>query len=758
VTDPGSAQAVGSGLVLFLALSALGTLTGLGTLRLCGKPEELDLRVLAAPAAATITWGLTGGVATVLGVPAKSSVPWVWALTGLLATAGGWWLWRHHGWVPRGRRAVAVTVGALLIAAVLPWWPLFARGLTAHVGNHNLDTFNLTAAAAYYWRFGARPPASLRDADGFYRLVYDQNVLNFGEGRMGPAVLLAQLSTLVQPGEPVLARNLLVCWLLLVMAATSGLWAVAAYRRLAGGAPGATWPVACVALTITVGWGAVPALVGNWDNALLVCVAPLAGALLLESRPTWGWGVLLGLAGAYGMYVFPEVTPFLCAVLLPLAARDPAGGRRGRDTIRPLAVAGLVASVLMLPGLGGVWKVYAVNLRLFAAGTPGSAERPGGFFAYGLLERPWDPGAWWALGPDWPGAGFSTRAAVVGGLLVALLALGVAHRARERFRGDAAGVLIAVLLAGCFVWIARYSYPAYKILSVSAWLVMWCVTEAARVGLRAIAADAVAMRRLGWVGPAMLVASLVGGGVLCAAARLRHYFPPEVHRRQPPARALIELREAGRGQPDGAALVSLADRFLAQPWILYALRDSRLSLYVRPPAYASGERPAPRQAAIPAVLIPSDRAWAYQGQRPLLETRDFRLLSVDPLAVLADIEAPDGIDADGIWLGARSVVLAIRALDAARVALVLDVGPDPGLPEPARSQVRVTASGQEIERPVTARADVRVEVTLPAGWQRVELGVRPAVVTLASGAARPARVRVHGIRLGATPAGPPPRP
>ena len=61
MTDPGSAQAVGSGLVLFLALSALGTLTGLGTLRLCGKPEELDLRVLAAPAAATITWGLTGG-------------------------------------------------------------------------------------------------------------------------------------------------------------------------------------------------------------------------------------------------------------------------------------------------------------------------------------------------------------------------------------------------------------------------------------------------------------------------------------------------------------------------------------------------------------------------------------------------------------------------------------------------------------------------------------------------------------------------
>ena len=69
-----------------------------------------------------------------------------------------------------------------------------------------------------------------------------------------------------------------------------------------------------------------------------------------------------------------------------------------------------------------------------------------------------------------------------------------------------------MLLAGYFVWVARYSYPAYKILSVSAWLVGWCVTEGARVGLRAIPLDAVPARRLGWLGPSMLIAALVGRG------------------------------------------------------------------------------------------------------------------------------------------------------------------------------------------------------------------------------------------------------
>jgi hypothetical protein len=742
VTDPGSAQAVGSGVVLFLVLSVLGTLTGLGTLRLCGKPEDLDLRILAAPAAATITWGLASGVPTLLGVPVKNAAPWVWALTGTLATLGGWWLWRHHARIPRGRRAVAVIVGALLVASFLPWWPLFSRGLTAHLGTANLDTALSTGAAAYYWRFGARPPTDSRFAEGFYGLYYDKYIDWIAEGRLGPPVLLAQLSALIQPGEPVLVRNLLVCWLMLVMAATFGFWAVAAYRRLAGDAAAATWPVTCVVLTIAVGWGAVPALVGNWDNAILVSIGPLLGGLLLEPRPTRGWGVLLGLAGAYGLSMYPEVAPFLFAVLLPMAARGPAGEWRGRDALRPFALAVLVGSILLLPGLRALWKVYEVNLGVFARG-----RRPGGLFAYGLLERPWDPGAWWALGPDWPGAGFSTWAAAVGGLLIALLVLGVAHRARERFHGDAAGVVIAILLAGCFVWIARYSYPAYKILSVTSWLVMWCVTEGARVGLRA--------RRLGWVGAAMLVAALVGGGMLCTAARLRHYFPPEMYRLQPSTRSLVELRQAARGQPDGAVLVSLAERSLVRPWLLYALRDSRLAVYVPPPASFHGERTAPRDAAIGAVLIPSDRAWAYQGQRPLLETRDFHLLRVDPRAFLEDVEAPNGIDAEGLWLGARSVGLAIRALDAARVALVLEVGPDPELPEPFRSRVRITVDGREIERLVTARRRVRVEVTLPAGSPRIELGVRPAVVTLDSGEARPVRVKVHGIRLGATPGGQP---
>jgi hypothetical protein len=240
--------------------------------------------------------------------------------------------------------------------------------------------------------------------------------------------------------------------------------------------------------------------------------------------------------------------------------------------------------------------------------------------------------------------------------------------------------------------------------------------------------------------------------------RLRFYFSPGIHRVQPPTRSLLELRQAGRGQPEGTVLVSLADPLFVQPWILYALRDSRLTLYARPPAHAPGGRPAPRKAAISAVLIPRDRAWVHQGQRPMLATHDFTLLRVDPLAFVEGIEAPHGIGADGMWLGPRSTALVIRALDATRTRLLLDVSPDPGVPEPLRDRVRVTVNGQEVDRLVTTPTRVAVDVTLPAGSHRVELGARPAVATLAPGQTWEARVRVHGIRLVTTPGDPaPPR-
>jgi hypothetical protein len=384
-------------------------------------------------------------------------------------------------------------------------------------------------------------------------------------------------------------------------------------------------------------------------------------------------------------------------------------------------------------------------------GEPGSTNRPGGLFAYGLLERPWDPGAWWALGPDQPYVGTSVGATVAGGILIVLLVLGVVHRARDRFRGDAAGVLIAILLAGYFVWIARYAYPGYKVLSVSTWLVGWCVTEGARLGFRASPVGVLTARGLGWLGPSMLVAALIGAGVLSVQTRLRYYFSPWIHRLQPPTRSLLELQQAGRAQPAGAVLVSLADPVLVQPWILYALRDSRLTLYAPAPAHAPGGRPAPRDAAITAVLIPRDRAWAHQGQHPVLATHDFSVLRVDPRAFLESIDAPNGIGADGMWLGARGATLVIRAREATRVVLELDISPNPALPEPLRSRVRVTVNGQEVDRLVTEATHVAVDVTLPAGPHRVELGVRPAV------APWPAMVRVHGIRLVTTPGGQAPR-
>ncbi|MGH7264639.1 MAG: hypothetical protein ACREMB_07265, partial [Candidatus Rokuibacteriota bacterium] len=626
-----------------------------------------------------------------------------------------------------GRRPDALTWVGLVAALALVGWPLFARGLTAHLGSSNLDTAYYTSSAAYYWEFGTGlPPAG---AGEFYdRYVEGPRARAvLVHGRNHTYVLLAVLSPLVEAGEPVFVRNVFVCWSLLVLASSLAFWAWAARAHLGAPGPGRGWPASYVLLTVATGWAVVPALVGNWDNALAAPVGPLMAGLLLEPQPTWRRGIALGVVGAYAVYTYPEVAPFLLATLAPFALRHPAGGWRELRTMRAYGVAGGIGLALLGPGLLPLWGFFRGQLG--QAAVHPDAGRPGGPFAARLVADGANFGGWWGMGPEHEWGLQSAWHDALGVGLTALLALGALRRARHRYRADVAGLGIAVAFALYFAVAERYGYAVYQILSVSWWLVGWCLAEGvAEVGARVRALRSSGRRwrvAAGWGLAGLLLTTVIGSGALAARARLESYSPP-LHFRPPPSpRALAELRDAARGEPRRIVLVAPEDpRSLVLPWVFYALRDSALVLYdsAHAAVLAPGGRHRPPDVRVDSVLTTSDRAWVQSRLRPRFRTSWFALLATEDDLVLEHVDNANGVEGWGAWVGSEPATIVVFSPTARQVAVAVDVRAGPSIPGSAARTVALRLDAREVGRlPFTGPTCARFVLPVDAGYHLLEL-------------------------------------
>src|SRR5262245_41636490 len=128
----------------------------MGALALLRYPGDPLRRVLLAPFAATVVWALAGNLLVRLGLPMAQATPLIMLASLVLAALGVRSVARL-----RGQAGVATTlVAGLGLVVGLVAWPLFARGLTGHLGSPNPDTHSYTAIAADYWRLGLRSPSA----------------------------------------------------------------------------------------------------------------------------------------------------------------------------------------------------------------------------------------------------------------------------------------------------------------------------------------------------------------------------------------------------------------------------------------------------------------------------------------------------------------------------------------------------------------------------------------------------------------------
>jgi hypothetical protein len=749
VVEAKSAAAIALGLFSFALLCGIGLAAGLGLLALLRFPRHPVRRLLLAPFAITAAWALTGNLLVRFGLTMSQVTPAVGFLSIGLAALGIAWAAR----IRLRPGLVATLAGGPALLVILLCWPYFVRGLTAHLGSGNLDTAYYTTTASAYWHYGLDATSAASPFFQHYAPVFKA----LGSARNHTYVLLAFFSPLVQAGEPVFVRNLFVCWSLFVLACSL------AFYRTSWTMPGvepetsARDIIGYAGVTVGIGWAVVPALVGNWDNGLFVSLGPVLAGMAVEPPRGYAYPLFLGATLAYGVYTYPELVPMLVVFLAPHYLPGVWERATRAHTLRVYALVASMAAALVAPGVKPLWHFF----RGQVIGARGG--RPGGRFAAGLAEAPFDPSAWWALGAEHAAHLALSWSSVVGLLLSVLALAGAIRLARRGKWAEICSLSLVVTSLGYFVLVARYGYAGYKILSISWWLIGRCLVEGAASAVstaRAYRGDRWSRRAVPVVAVGALAVLLLGALVVAERSRLDTYFPRWVFKRQPTLAALARLRQAAKGQPPTDVLVvyPFTDHFVL-PWIIYALKDTPLRPYHDPDL---------------TPPIPGGIGWSMDGPLPetvLLSVRDlpdltprfrtpeFALADFEAVPFIEHIDNPNGLENWGTWLGTKPIRISFLARRGLRVTLSFEAAPGPSLPESARRTLVLSDGARDIGRVQMDGPGTAVFTFLTrAGRNVMTLSTpdTPSVKVMPNGDPRPLLVSIRDLKLAPAPSGPAP--
>lgn len=743
VFEVGSTAATLQGVLLFGALSAFGWLVGLGALALMGVVREPDRQAWLAPFVATVIWALTAGLLIRAGLTMAVIAPGVIVVSVLLAAMGA----RHAVREMRGALTTVRAVAGCWLGVLVVAWPYVRRGLAATIGSPNTDTVLYTAMAAVFWRHGT-------EVDEVpHTLFFERMWAYFSDlalARNHTYTLLSLFSPLVEAGEPLLVRNVFVCWALLVLACSAGF--CAASWRLDPARDARPWqaPV-CAAVTLGLGWAAVPMLVGNWDNGLFVAVGPaLAGLLVHAPRPGLAYAALVGSFAAYGVYTYPELAPVLVLIMLPLVAAHLCDRGSRRAVLTSLGMAAAIATAILALGARPI-VVFFLRQMAGAAGTPGEL-RPGGAFAQGLLLARWDPSAWWALGAEHSARLGLSGASIAGAGLTLIAMAGYVRLVRRHAMGEATAIIVLVVMAAYFVVVDEYGYGAYKVLSVGWWLIATCLVEGVTGmrGWRPLVASIKRERGLAVLAGGGAIALVAIAVVLSTVSRWTVYASDAIAREQPSVSSLMGLRAAAARQPWRDVLLSgSATDPSSALWLVYAVRDSPLWIFhsLEVPMPPIGVRPW-RHSDLPESSLL--RVGDARGAHRFFRLPELELVESRTLVLLDRIDSPNRDEAWGTWLGTTPIAVTVRGAPGLRAMMRFEAEPGPSLPEtPERTLVLkeggVTLGARRISRPTM----VAFTFVATGEEQVLELSTpdRPTVARMPNGDDRALLVSIKNLAV-----------
>jgi hypothetical protein len=308
-----------------------------------------------------------------------------------------------------------------------------------------------------------------------------------------------------------------------------------------------------------------------------------------------------------------------------------------------------------------------------------------------------------------------------------------------------------------FVVADPYGYAAYKILSVSWWLVGLCLFDGMATVLRfsrhlaRYPALMPAVRTTAWL---FVAAVTIAALIQADQSRFRTLFPVWAFDAQPTPAGLRRLREAALGQPKTDVLVTgrLVEPIML-PWILYTLRGTPLNALHRPDRESPGtpsENPLDTASMdVPSVVLTTASVANHSG-KARFRTPDFALLDLRVEPLVESMDNPNGIEPWGTWLGTKPLVLWLVAGAAMPVRLTFDAVPGPSRPDrPVRTLVLLEGDHEIGRRTIDQAARVRFDFKIEAGRTMLQLSCleQPTVRMMPNGDPRPLLLDLRRIEV-----------
>jgi hypothetical protein len=466
----------------------------------------------------------------------------------------------------------------------------------------------------------------------------------------------------------------------------------------------------------------------------------------------------LGANLAFAAYTYTELAPLATIFCLPWFVRSLVSAPDRRVAAVHYLAAIAVAIILLAPGAKGLWTFFEAQRA--AAEKPAVQLRPGGSFAGGLVQRAGDPAAWWALGAE---HGFPPRvpgrfAAIV---LTGVSLVGLIHLGRRRRYAELASVGLVTLSVGYFVFVDKYAYATYKILSVSWWIVGLIATEGFTVLFLAgnESADTFIRRRTRTLLGAALALLVLASLTASSSYRTSDYFSTAIFVRQPTIAALVRLKDRARGQPATDTFVpDTTGDGLLMPWIFYALKDGDLRLYHGPAATPAvpGGGPWRSRNTVPATTLLS--VTGLNGTASVrFRTPEFALVDSDSVVVIERIDSPNGHEPWGTWLGTKPITITFWAPAGREASLTFDAAAGPSLPGSIRRRLEIVSSSrQRRQLEFDGTGSIAFPFVTAGGQEMLTLSTpdSPTVATLPNGDIRPLLVRVTHLAVSFRPAMP----
>jgi hypothetical protein len=433
-------------LFIFALLCLVSVLVGTGTLYLLGFRKEDGPVFIASPLIALCVWSLIFGIGVSIKVPVRVLTYLTWGISLLLCLIA----FRFYRYPKLFLPIIVPVVVALFIS-----FPYVVHGFSDYTGSPFADGWSYIAFGQYLWEYP-------RCIEGGLAPLY-QYAAHLCHTRFIASSLLGFISPLTgSPGDTQAASGYFFPWAFFVYGSACMFFIQKRKSQLL------SWVY--VFICVVTGWLFTITISNNYDQALAIGFLPaIAGFFEFLDWSKMRWGILLAIVLSSVVYIYPEITPFVFLSASFLLIHQVL---KHRVYFVSLAKVGGI-SIFVFALLISTYFMTWFDFMRSQISSVQAAVRPGELIASELLDKNYWWLAVWGLGGDINTVDWLRKVCAL--LFLILSILGFIVLVKNKNWGLIAVQILLSAFVAYFIQVQKYSYGAYKIITLLWWLVAYTI-------------------------------------------------------------------------------------------------------------------------------------------------------------------------------------------------------------------------------------------------------------------------------------------